>query len=107
MNCESCDKVLEIVKNIRRVLNDVSDWLESEQTENASAFREVVEDRIVDLSILQEDITYEAIKAHMNRYLFIYGQLEKHPCMSEDDLIDGYATLGSEQATIERLFKDE
>ena len=104
MNCETCDKALNTVKELHKHLRDVSDYLKCLQTESASTLQEIVEDRIIDLGLLQDTIVNEAIKAHMNRYLWVHSQIEKNPFMSKDDKANGWSELGSEIADLEYLF---
>ena len=74
MNCETIDKLLSSNSEIGNLLNIIG-----ENTDNRDL--DEVWDAVFDHhSTLYTALVYEAIKAHMNRYLYLWGNLERTGC---------------------------
>lgn len=96
MNCETIDKLLSSNSEIGNLLNIIG-----ENTDNRDL--DEVWDAVFDHhSTLYTALVYEAIKAHMNRYLYLWGNAEKLKEIPKDTC----AELLNEVESLRNLLKN-
>lgn len=98
MNCETCDRLLQQLKSINTLAISIA---ESEQLDKEMSSR--LYDILTFTAEMEQPVVFEAIKAHMQRYLHIYETLKNNPQMTENDKGNGYAELGAELSDLKDL----
>ena len=91
MNYETCHQLLQQLKSIDTLAISIG---ESEQLDKEMESH--IQDILNFTAEIEQSVTFEAIKAHMQRYLHVYETLENNPQMTESDKVNGYAELGAE-----------
>ena len=106
MNVETCELLLKAIGNMSKALACLESSFNGENSDGVKFDGiDMINACEYSLNEISDTVIFEAIKAHMNRYLHVYSVLENKPLMSDGYKVNGYAELGAEIAYLETLFK--